>query len=162
MAVGQAIHMYPKLQVNLYQDFSHRARKHSTQAVIHLIFSLSQFIFFNFYLFIFGHTTQHMGSQFPNRGLNLHPLHCKCEFLSTGLPGKPLSFERKVKMKVTQSCLTLSDPMDYTVHGILQARILGSLSLLQGIFPTQGSNPGLPHCGRILYQLSHKEALSFV
>ena len=33
---------------------------------------------------------------------------------------------------------------------------MGSLSLLQGIFPTQGSNPGLPHCGRILYQLSHK------
>ena len=29
-----------------------------------------------------------------------------------------------------------------------------SLSLLQGIFPTQGSNPGLPHCRRILYQLS--------
>ena len=89
--------------------------------------------------------------------------------------------------------------MDYTVHGILQARILewvafpspadlsdpgikpgspalqadslptelsgksinkytgvGGLSLLQGIFPTQGSNPGLPHCRRILYQLSHK------
>ena len=33
---------------------------------------------------------------------------------------------------------------------------VGSLSLLQGIFPTQGSNPGLPHCRRILYQLSHK------
>ena len=33
---------------------------------------------------------------------------------------------------------------------------MGSLSLLQGIFPTQGSNPGLPHGGRILYQLSHK------
>ena len=32
---------------------------------------------------------------------------------------------------------------------------VGSLSLLQGIFPTQGSNPGLPHCRRILYQLSH-------
>ena len=31
-----------------------------------------------------------------------------------------------------------------------------SLSLLQGIFPTQGSNPDLPHCRRILYQLSHK------
>ena len=30
------------------------------------------------------------------------------------------------------------------------------LSLLQGIFPTQGSNPGLPHCRRILSQLSHK------
>ena len=30
----------------------------------------------------------------------------------------------KVKVKVTQLCLTLRDPMDYTVHGILQARIL--------------------------------------
>ena len=33
---------------------------------------------------------------------------------------------------------------------------VGSCSLLQGIFPTQGSNPGLPHCRRILYQVSHK------
>ena len=33
---------------------------------------------------------------------------------------------------------------------------MGSLSLLQGIFPIQGSNPGLPHCRRILYQLRHK------
>ena len=33
---------------------------------------------------------------------------------------------------------------------------VGSLSLLQGIFPTQGRNPGLLHCRRILYQLSHK------
>ena len=33
---------------------------------------------------------------------------------------------------------------------------VGSLSLLQGIFPTQESNPGLPPCRRILYQLSHK------
>ena len=32
---------------------------------------------------------------------------------------------------------------------------VGSLSLLQGIFPAQGSNPGLPHCRRILYQLSY-------
>ena len=44
------------------------------------------------------------------------------------------------------------------VHGILQARIrVGSLSLLQGIFLTQGSNPGLAHCRWILYLLSHKE-----
>ena len=35
---------------------------------------------------------------------------------------------------------------------------VGRLSLLQGIFPTQGLNPGLPHCGQILYQLSHKES----
>ena len=57
-----------------------------------------------------------------------------------------MSYE--VKVKVAQSQLTLCDPMDYTVHGILQAKNtgVGSLSLLQGIFPTQGLNPGLPHC----------------
>ena len=33
---------------------------------------------------------------------------------------------------------------------------VGSLSLLQGIFQTQGWNPGLLHCRQILYQLSHK------
>ena len=33
---------------------------------------------------------------------------------------------------------------------------VGSLSFLQGIFPTQGSNPDLPHCSQILYQVSHK------
>ena len=33
---------------------------------------------------------------------------------------------------------------------------VGGLFLLQGIFPTQGSNLGLQHCGWILYQLSHK------
>ena len=45
----------------------------------------------------------------------------------------------------SESCSVVSD-----VTGV------GSLSLLQGIFPTQESNPGLPHCERILYQLSHK------
>ena len=33
---------------------------------------------------------------------------------------------------------------------------VGSFSLLQGIFPIQESNSGLPHCRQILYQLSHK------
>ena len=33
---------------------------------------------------------------------------------------------------------------------------VGSLSLLQGIFPTQGLNPVLQHCRGILYRLSHK------
>ena len=37
-----------------------------------------------------------------------------------------------------------------------------SLSLLQGIFRTQGSNPGLLHCRQILYQLSHKGSSSFL
>ena len=36
---------------------------------------------------------------------------------------------------------------------------VGSLSLLQGIFLTQGLNPGLPHCRWILYQLSHNQWL---
>ena len=36
-----------------------------------------------------------------------------------------------------------------------------SRSLLQGIFPTQGSNPGLPHCRWILYQLSQKGSPCF-
>ena len=65
-----------------------------------------------------------------------------------------------MKVKVTQSSLTLCDPMDYAVRGILgQNTRVGSLLLLQGIFPTQGSNPGLPHCRQILYQLSHKGSL---
>ena len=92
-------------------------------------------------------------------------------------------FYRKVKVKVAQSCPTLCNPIDYTVYGILQARILewvalpfsrgssqprveprspalqvdslpvepqgkpkntgvGSLSLLQWIFPTQELNLG--------------------
>ena len=33
---------------------------------------------------------------------------------------------------------------------------VGSLSLLQGVFSTQGSNPALPHCRQILYQLCHR------
>ena len=56
-----------------------------------------------------------------------------------------------VKVNVTQSCPTLCDSMDYG-----QNTGVGSSSLLQGIFPTQGSNSGLPHCRRILYQMSHK------
>ena len=99
-------------------------------------------------------------------------------------------------MKVAQLCPTFCDPMNYTAHGILQARVLewvpfpfsrgspnpgitprslalqadslpaepqgkpkntavGSLSLLQKIFPTQEPNRGLLHCRKILYQLSH-------
>ena len=64
----------------------------------------------------------------------------------------------KVKVKVIQSCLTLCDPMDCTVHEILQARIpeWAAVPFSRGIFPTQGLNSGLPHCRWILYQLSHQ------
>ena len=62
-----------------------------------------------------------------------------------------------LKVKVAQLCPTLWDPMDYTVHGLLQARIMEcvAFSFSRGIFPTQGSNPGPLHCRWILYQLSH-------
>ena len=65
---------------------------------------------------------------------------------------------------VTQLCLTLCDPMDCSppgssVHGDSPRKTIGvgCHALLQGIFPTQGSNPGLPHCRWILYYLSHQE-----
>ena len=68
-------------------------------------------------------------------------------------------YTRNVKwVKITQSCPTLFDPHElystWTSPG--QNIGMGSLSLLQGIFPTQGSNPDLLHCRQILYQLSHK------
>ena len=69
----------------------------------------------------------------------------------------------KVKMLVAQSCLTLCNPMDCSppgssFHGILQARILEwvAMSSSRGIFPTQGSSPGLLHCRQIPYCLSHQ------
>ena len=64
-------------------------------------------------------------------------------------------------MKVAQSCPTLCNPMDYTspCNSPGQNTGVGSLSLLQGIFPTQGLNPGLSLCKQILYQLSHKGIL---
>ena len=59
-------------------------------------------------------------------------------------------------MKVAQSCPTLCDSMDCPWNSPGQNTGMGSLSLLQGIFPTQGWNPGLPHCSQIIYQLSHQ------
>ena len=72
-------------------------------------------------------------------------------------------------MKFSQSRPTLCDPMDCNLLGFSVHRIfclwnscpgkntgVGSLPLLQRIFPTQGSNPGLPHCRQILYQLSYQ------
>ena len=61
---------------------------------------------------------------------------------------------------IVQLCLTLGHPMDCSppgssVYGILQARI-SCHSLLQGIFPTQGLNPGLLHCRWILYHAGHQ------
>ena len=68
------------------------------------------------------------------------------------------------RVEVTQSYLTLCNPIDRiacqaSVYRILKAKILEwSHSLLQGIFPTQGSNPGLLYCWWICYHLSHQGA----
>ena len=60
-------------------------------------------------------------------------------------------------VKVTQPCLTLCDAMDYTVHGILQARILEWVAFP---FSWGSSQPRdrtqISHCRQILYQLSHQ------
>ena len=63
---------------------------------------------------------------------------------------------QRVEVEVTQLCLTLCDPMDCPWNSPGQNTGVGSLFLLQGIFPTQGSNPGLSHCRQIFYQLSHQ------
>ena len=64
---------------------------------------------------------------------------------------------------VTQVCLTVCDLMDCSLPGssVLgdspsKNTGVGSLSFFQGIFPTQGSNPGLLLCRRILYSLNHQ------
>ena len=67
---------------------------------------------------------------------------------------------QKVKVKVAQLCPTLCDPMDYRVHGILQARILEwvAIPFSRGSVPAfQGLNPGLPHSRRIT-SLATREA----
>ena len=67
----------------------------------------------------------------------------------------------------SESCSVVSDSL--RPHGLNspwnspgQNTGVGNLSLLQEVFPTQGLNPGLPHCRRILYQLSHQGSLRIV
>ena len=68
-----------------------------------------------------------------------------------------------LKVKIAQSHLTLCDPMDCSPwNSPGQNTGMSSLSLLQGIFPTQGSNPGPLLCRWILYQLSHKGSLKIL
>ena len=64
---------------------------------------------------------------------------------------------------IAQSCPTLCDPMDCSPPGSCvlgdspgKNTGVGCHALLHGIFRTQGSNPGLPHCRQILYQLSQQ------
>ena len=62
--------------------------------------------------------------------------------------------------EVAQSCRTLCDPMDTRLlcpwDFLGKSTGVGCHCLLLRIFPTQGSNPGLPHCRQTLYHLSHQ------
>ena len=69
-----------------------------------------------------------------------------------------LTFQKKVE---SESHSVMSNPLQ--PHGLYspwnspgQSSGVGSLSLFQGIFPTLGSNSGLPHCRQILHQLRYK------
>ena len=86
----------------------------------------------------------------------------KIDHLSLILPLSHIKRMKKVKVLVIQSCPTLCDSLDCSppgssVHGNLQARQntgVGGRSLLQGIFSTPGSSPGLLNCRWILYCLN--------
>ena len=82
--------------------------------------------------------------------------HCFCSFPYILFIAYWISF-----LMVSESRSIVSDSLQ--LHGLYspwnfpgQNTGMGNLSLLQGIFPTQGSNSGLPHGRQILYQLSHK------
>ena len=67
----------------------------------------------------------------------------------------------QVSSVVSDSC----NHMDCSLQGSsthdFSGKNTGTGCHLQGIFPTQGPNPGLPHCRWILYQLSHREAQEY-
>ena len=67
-----------------------------------------------------------------------------------------ISWKWKVKVKVTLSRSTLCNPWTIYSPWNSPGQNTGVGSLLQGIFPTQGRNPGFLHCRQILFQLSHQ------
>ena len=85
----------------------------------------------------------------------------QCYPLNCPILSFPHCVYKSVLWNMCESCSVVSDSLQ--PHGLYspwnspgQNTGAGSLSLLQGIFPTQGLNPALLHCRQILYQLSHK------
>ena len=75
---------------------------------------------------------------------------------------KSLRLRQGKETEVAQLCPTLCDPIDCSQRAPLSmgfSRQLDCHFLLQGIFPTQGSSLGLPHCRQTLYHLSHQGGL---
>ena len=108
------------------------------------------------------------GLPFPTPGIKLESPVSPAQqaFFTTSAAWKPALLSSAVGL-VAQSWLTLCDPIDCSPPGFSVHRDssgestgVGSLSRLQRIFPTQGSNPGLPHCRRILYHQSHQGILN--
>ena len=92
-------------------------------------------------------------SYLPGQESNPHP-PALSKILTTELPGKSFEIESHSVMSHSLRPHGLYCPWNFPG----QNTGVGSLSLLQGIFPTQGSNLGLPHCRPILYQLNHKRS----
>ena len=73
-------------------------------------------------------------------------------------------FSKERESEVAQSCPTLCSTWTVVYQAppsmgfSRQEYWSGCRVLLQGILLTQGSNPGLPHCGQTLYHLSHQES----
>ena len=96
----------------------------------------------------------------PTQGLNLHLLHWQADSLPLSHLGSPSWIISSV------DCSVMSDSLQPL--GLYPTRLLcpwnfpgkntgvGCHFLLQGIFPTQGLNPGLLHCRQMLYHLSHQ------
>ena len=80
--------------------------------------------------------------------------HCSCVSLLVMLSNPCPLPKNKCRSVVSESLWPHGLYSSWNSPG--QKTAVGSLSLLQGIFPTQGSNPGLQHCKWILYQLSHQ------
>jgi len=99
----------------------------------------------------------------PPSHLRVLPYFSNFHILALVRIGKALRIKKLTLTSLTELrlCSVVSDSLQ--PHGLYspwnspgQNTGVGSLSLLQGIFPTQGLNPGLPHYRQILYQLSHQ------
>ena len=114
-------------------------------------------------LFIWDHAAQHVGSSFPNQGLNLWPLHWKHGVLTTGpwwkFPQSSSGLLLLSHFSRVRLCVTPQMAAHQAPPSPVKGTWVGCHFLLQGIFPTQGWNLGLPHCWQTLYHLSHQGSL---
>ena len=94
----------------------------------------------------------------PNPGIEPVTPALQADSLPSEPPGKPIL---SVTTMFSHTCII---PLTFSVHGILQARILEwvSVSFSKGSSRNQGSNPGLLHCRHIIYWLNHQGSPSFL